>query len=76
MVSSKDSSVIIQTSSQSIFSTPSWFGEVAGITQYLRHVGVLTTVEALRTVFLEDLVARRVGSGTVFPLHFTGDANP
>lgn len=45
MVSSKDSSVIIQTSSQSIASTPSWFGEVAVIAQYLRHVGVLTTIE-------------------------------
>ncbi len=45
MVSSNDSSVIMQTSSQSISSTPSWFGEVAVIAQYLRHVGVLTTIE-------------------------------
>jgi hypothetical protein len=45
VVSSKDSSVIIQTSSQSISSTPFWFGEVAVIAQYLRHVGVLTTIE-------------------------------
>lgn len=44
MVKSKDSSVIIQTSSQSIPSTPSWLGEVAVIAQHLRHVGVLTTV--------------------------------
>ena len=45
MVSSIDSSVIIQTSSQSISSTPSWFGEVAVIAQLLRHVGMLTTIE-------------------------------
>ncbi len=45
MVSSKDSGVFIQTSSQSVPSTPSWFGEVAVIVQYLRHVGVLATIE-------------------------------
>ena len=41
VVSSKDSSVIIQTSSQSVPSTPSWFGEVTVIAHYLEHLGVL-----------------------------------
>ncbi len=44
MVSSKDSSVIIQTSSQSLPSTPSWFGEVAVIAHYLEHLGVLSDI--------------------------------
>jgi hypothetical protein len=44
LVKSKDSSVIIQTSSQPVPSTPSWLGEVAVIAQYLRHIGVLTTI--------------------------------
>jgi hypothetical protein len=35
----------MQTSSQSISSTPSWFGEVAAISQYIRHVDMLTTIE-------------------------------
>jgi hypothetical protein len=45
VVSSKDSSVIMQTSSQSVPSTPSWFGEVAVTAHYLQHVGVLATIE-------------------------------
>src|SRR5437763_9196183 len=44
VVSSKDSSVIIQTSSQSISSTPSWFGEVTVIAHYLEHLGVLSDI--------------------------------
>lgn len=44
MVKSKDSSAVIQTSSQSVPSIPSWLGEVAVIAQHLRHVGVLTTI--------------------------------
>jgi hypothetical protein len=35
----------MQTSSQSVPSTPSWFGEVAVIAHYLQHVGVLATIE-------------------------------
>ena len=45
MVSSKDSEVSIQTSSQSVLSTPSWFGEVTVIAHYLGHLGVLTAIE-------------------------------
>ena len=43
---SKDSSVVIQTSSQSVPSTPSWFGEVTVIAHYLGHLGVLSSIEA------------------------------
>src|SRR6266513_2211866 len=41
MTSIADSSVIIQTSSASVPSTPSWFGEVALIIPSLRKLGVL-----------------------------------
>jgi len=44
VVSSKDSEVSIQTSSQSVFSTPSWFGEVTVIAHYLGHLGVLSKI--------------------------------
>ncbi len=37
-----DSSVSIQTSSESVPATPSWFGEVALIIPYLRKQGVLS----------------------------------
>jgi hypothetical protein len=37
-----DSAVIIQTSSHSVPSTPSWFGEVVLIIEHLRKQGVLT----------------------------------
>ena len=38
------SSVTIQIAPESAPSTPCWFGEVAVIAQYLRHVGVLTAI--------------------------------
>jgi hypothetical protein len=41
VVKSKDSSVVIQTSSQPVPSTPSWFGEVTVIAHYLEHLGVM-----------------------------------
>src|SRR5260221_7495043 len=44
MTSIADGSVIIQTSSESVPSTPSWFGEVALIVGYLRRQGVLTKI--------------------------------
>ncbi len=44
MTSIADSSVIIQTSSASVPSTPSWFGEVALIIPYLRKLGVLDAI--------------------------------
>ena len=44
MNSMVNSVVIIQTSSHSVPSTPSWFGEVVLITEYLRKQGVLTNL--------------------------------
>jgi hypothetical protein len=44
MTSIADGSVIIQTSSESIPSTPSWFGEVVLMAAYLRKHGVLTKI--------------------------------
>src|SRR5437870_13083942 len=44
MTSIADSSVIIQTSSESVPVTPSWFGEVALIIPYLRKQGVLSAI--------------------------------
>jgi hypothetical protein len=41
MNSIADSSVIIQASSHAVPSTPSWFGEVVVIAQYLRRMGIL-----------------------------------
>jgi hypothetical protein len=42
MTSIADSSVIIQTTSRSVPSTPSWFGEVVLIIEHLRKQGILT----------------------------------
>jgi len=44
MTSIADGSVIIQTSSESAPSTPSWFGEVALMAEHLRKQGVLTKI--------------------------------
>ncbi len=46
MKSIADSPVTIQTSSQSVPSTPSWFGEVTLIAHYLRRVGMLAEISA------------------------------
>jgi len=46
MNSIADSSVSIQTSSESVPATPSWFGEVALIIPYLRKQGVLAAISA------------------------------
>jgi len=46
MTSIADVSVCIQTSSESIPSTPSWFGEVALIIPYLRKQGVLSAISS------------------------------
>src|SRR5437868_11254718 len=45
MTSIADGSVIIQTSSESVPSTPSWFGEVVLLAAHLRKHGVLTKIE-------------------------------
>ncbi len=45
MGSIADFPVTIQTSPQSVPSTPSWFGEVAFIAHYLRRIGVLSAIE-------------------------------
>src|SRR5436309_3130902 len=46
MTSIADSSVIIQTSSESVPATPGWFGEVALIIPYLRKQGVLSAINS------------------------------
>lgn len=43
MTSIADGSVKIQTTSESHFSTPRWFGEVVGISKYLHKQGVFST---------------------------------
>src|SRR5713226_4140867 len=45
MTSITSAAVTIQTSPQSVPSTPSWFGEVTVIAHYLGHLGVLSTAE-------------------------------
>src|SRR5258708_8600426 len=45
MSSIADSSVTIQTSAQSVPSTPSWFGEVAAFAQVLNHLGLLKAIQ-------------------------------
>ncbi len=44
MTSIVDGSVIIQTSPESVPSTPSWFGEVTLMAAYLRQQGILTKI--------------------------------
>ena len=44
MNSIADGSVMIQTSSQSVPSTPGWMGEVVLLTRYLRQQGVLEAI--------------------------------
>jgi hypothetical protein len=44
MVSITDSSVTIQTSTQSVPSIPPWFGEITLTAQYLKHLGLLATL--------------------------------
>jgi hypothetical protein len=44
MKSIADGSVSIQTSSQSILSTPCWFGEITLLARYLRKQGVLEAI--------------------------------
>jgi len=44
MTSIADSSVIIQTTSESVSSTPCWLGEVVLIVQHLRKLGVLDAI--------------------------------
>ena len=44
MNSIADGSVIIQTSSQSVLATPSWFGEATLIVEHLRKQGILSAI--------------------------------
>jgi len=44
MISIADGSVCIQTSSESVAATPSWFGEVVPLTAHLRKHGVLNKI--------------------------------
>jgi hypothetical protein len=45
MTSIASSAVNIQTSSHSVPSTPSWFGEATLLTHHLHRHGVLTAIE-------------------------------
>lgn len=45
MSSIADTAVVIQSSEQSVPSTPSWFGEVTLIAHYLKRLGVLSAIE-------------------------------
>ncbi len=45
MTSIADSPVTIQTTAQSVPSTPSWFGEVTLVAHYLRRQNVLSEIE-------------------------------
>ena len=60
MTSIADSSVLIQTSSESAPATPSWFGEGALIIPYLHKQGVLSAISAQ-----VRLVRRRFGHDEV-----------
>ena len=44
MTSIADGSVIIQTSAESVPSTPSWFGEIVLIAAHLRQHGILSKI--------------------------------
>ena len=44
MDSIADGSIIVQTSSQSVPSTPTWFGEGVLVVQYLRKQNILSTI--------------------------------
>jgi hypothetical protein len=46
MNSLADGSVIVQTSSQSVPSTPSWFGEITLIVQHLRRHDILSAINS------------------------------
>ena len=63
MSSITDFSVTIQTSSESVPSTPCWLGEVSLITHYLRHQGVFALIEerVLSTDVKYQSYCRRVG---------------
>src|SRR2546423_9584104 len=45
MSSIADTAVVIQSSEQSVPSTPCWFGEVSLIAHYLKRLGVLSAIE-------------------------------
>jgi len=45
MSSIADTAVVIQSSEQSVPSTPSWFGEVTLIAHYLKRLDVLSAIE-------------------------------
>jgi hypothetical protein len=55
-----DGSVIIQTSSQSVLATPSWFGEATLIVAHLRKQGALAAISE-RVRFARRLLAARRG---------------
>ncbi len=61
MTSIANGSVSIQTFSESVPSTPSWLGEVALITHYLRSQGVLSAIaERVRFARVRHEAASRI----------------
>jgi hypothetical protein len=78
MNSIADGSVIIQTSSKSVFSRPSWFGEATLIVEHLRKQGVLSAIRErvrfTRRRFGRDVVIREASTRVVFDIDGTREA--
>jgi hypothetical protein len=55
MTSIADESVIIQSTSESVPSTPCWFGEVALMAAYLRKHGILMDWSSLANNWLNSI---------------------
>jgi hypothetical protein len=55
MSSSTDGHITIQTTFQSIPSTPPWFGEVAVVAHVLRHLGGLRRLKSECASLVADL---------------------
>lgn len=73
MTSIADRSVCIQTSSESVPATPSWFGEIGLLTAHLRKHGVLTNINeqvrfARRRFGLYDVIDFPTGCATRGPV--------
>jgi hypothetical protein len=70
MNSIADGSVIIQTSSKSVLSTPSWFGEATLIVEHLRKQGVLSAIrERVRFTTLKELRQALAAVGRYLATH-------
>jgi len=85
MTSIADGLVNIQISAESIFSTPSWFGEVVLIAAYLRKHGVLSKIsEGVRFArrrfghydTIDQLAKRRAGLASRVRASSTNSSSP